>query len=128
MREAPGATRHLGSGHLATVSPGRTGVTIARHVTEGRDPDSKDPAHDEVTVHGLSDGHVFKLSPHRDGIVDRRIQNSHDGKSLWMLVRHGPTKALMRYDGPRTRPRRCATCSSTATAATSRSCRAEPTR
>jgi hypothetical protein len=49
-------------------------------------------------VHGLSDGHVFELSPHRDGIVGRRIQNSHDRKSLWMLVRHGPTKALMRYD------------------------------
>ena len=102
LREATGAFRFLAAGHLATFNPDRTGVTIARHVAEGRDPDSKDPAHDEVTVHRLADGHVFELSPHSDGIRDLQIRNSHDGKSLWMLVAGGSratsATALMRYD------------------------------
>jgi hypothetical protein len=103
VREATGATPFLAAGHLATFSPGRTGVTIARHVTEGREPNSKNPEHDELTARSFDDnGQVFPMNPHRDGIVDWRVRHSHDGRSLWMLVADGShgasTDALMRYD------------------------------
>jgi hypothetical protein len=100
LRDAGGKTRFLGMGHLATFSPGRTGVTIARYVSEGRDPNSNSPAHDELSVYRFADGHVFTLSPHVDGIVDRRIRNSHDGKSRYLLANDWVkgTSMLMRHD------------------------------
>ncbi|MDQ1677906.1 MAG: hypothetical protein QOC93_3050 [Actinomycetota bacterium] len=103
LREPTGASRLLAAGRLATLSPGGTGATITRYVTGGREPGSVDPRHDEHSVYRIADGHVFPLPFHEDGYIDRRIRNSHDGTSRWMLVRKpgsGPaTTTLMRYDG-----------------------------
>jgi hypothetical protein len=100
VREASGASRFLAMGHLGTISPGRTGVTIARYVAEGRDPGSLDPEHDELSTYRLSDGHVFPLSPHRDGWTDLRMRNSRDGATLWMITPLGGEfwNSLQRYD------------------------------
>jgi hypothetical protein len=86
VREAAGESRFLAMGHLGTFTPERTGVTIARYVMVGRDPDSMDPHHDELSVYRLADGHVLPLSPHADAYSDLRMRNSHDGKNLWMLT------------------------------------------
>jgi hypothetical protein len=99
IREPSGASRFLAMGHLATFSPGRTGVALARFVAEGRHPDVLEE-HDELSVYRLADGHVFPLSAQNDGFTDLRMRYSRDGKSLWTLnpVATESLRWLLRYD------------------------------
>jgi hypothetical protein len=99
IREASGSSRFLAMGHLATFSPGRTGVALARFVAEGRQPDVLEE-HDELSVVRLADGHVFPLSAQNDGFTDLRMRYSRDGKSLWTIspVETERLRWLMRYD------------------------------
>lgn len=100
LRTSQGASTTVANGRSAVFTPGRTGMAVARYVTVGRNPDSMDPEHDELSVHNLGTGRITALGPHRDGVIDLGMRYARDGRSLWLLTAFlgESDNALMRYD------------------------------